>query len=259
MGDRLGELTTADSWDQLWKSHKPTSSGDARGRRYLKMYRDFEGLQGRLLDADGPGKRDVLELGCAPGAMLAQLHRLRPQHVYRGLDFAPQGLEVAQNRLAAVGMIAELNLGDMRTAVLEPADLVVSFGLIEHFDDPAEAMRHHRRFVKPGGMTAVTVPNYSHPFVVRLLRNFSPATLATHNLQIMNPTAMATALELAGFTNVRAGYSGVASLPSSRVRPDLRGRAFGLSARAWNTLAGAFPAERPWANHVWATGRNPGM
>jgi SAM-dependent methyltransferase len=255
--DVSSHLTTAESWDAIWAAQAGQRS-PVRSR--LKMYRAWDQLLGQLLDAGGSdAPRDVLELGCAPGAMIEQLHRLRPQHTYRGIDFARRGLELARQRLAAADIDARLYLGDIATVDVEPADLVVSFGLIEHFDDPVEAMAYHRRFVKPGGMTAVTVPNYAHPALVPLLRRFSPETLATHNLEIMNPQAMTAALRAAGFRDVDAGYAGLASVPSSRVRRDRWGRAFGFAARAWNVAVPAVvPAGWPWSAYVWATGHASG-
>ncbi len=39
-------------------------------------------------------------------------------------------------------------------------DVVVSFGFIEHFDDPEPAIRRHVELCKPGGVVFITVPNY---------------------------------------------------------------------------------------------------
>jgi 2-polyprenyl-3-methyl-5-hydroxy-6-metoxy-1,4-benzoquinol methylase len=252
-----GDLTTAESWDELWKKSGGTFSPVSSARKRLRRTRDWYALLAQLLDSAGRGEGEVLELGCAPGAMLLTLHELRPGHRYSGIDFAPAGLEVARAQLAASGVEATLHSGDIRTAEIPAADLVMSFGLIEHFDSPVEVMADHRRFVKPGGMVAVTVPNYAHPRVVKLLRRFSPETLATHNLEIMSPAAMVAALTSAGFTEVEAGYAGGPSLPSSRVRRDFSGRMYGFGARVWNVCSGIFSEGRPWAAHVWATGRNP--
>jgi SAM-dependent methyltransferase len=211
-----------------------------------------------LLDTPGFASADVLELGCAPGGMLEQLHGLRPEHRYRGIDIAEDGLEIARERLAARGIVADLTLGDIRTAVVEPADLVVSFGLAEHFTDPADAMRYHRRFVRPGGWVAVTVPNYTHPLVGWAMRWFSPETLATHNLAIMSPRGIRDALDAAGFTGIRAGQCGPPTMPNSRPWPGPRGTGFKAAARAWNALSVALPDGWPWAGTVWATARDPG-
>jgi SAM-dependent methyltransferase len=249
-------LTTADLWDQIWSVHD--GRGSPRLRTRLASGRAWCRLLEGLLDAPkANGSLDVLELGCAPGAMIMQLHELRPQHHYRGLDISAAGLRVARSRLREMGIEAELHEGDVRDANLPGADLVVSFGLAEHFADPAAAMRYHRRFVKPGGMVAVTVPNYANPLIVQLLRRFSPETLATHNLTIMSVENIREASRAAGFVDVVAGRSGYAVIPNSRPRPGPAGTAYRLVTRAWNLASGVLPEGVPWASSTWATGVNP--
>jgi SAM-dependent methyltransferase len=249
-------LTDAESWDQIWSADDGHDGPRLRTR--LASGRAWCRLLESLLDAPKTnGSLDVLELGCAPGAMIMQLHALRPQHRYRGLDNSAAGLKITRSRLREAGIAAELSEGDMRDADLPGADLVVSFGLAEHFADPAEAMRYHRRFVKPGGMVAVTVPNYANPLIVRLLRRFSPETLETHNLSIMSVENIREALRAAGFVDVVSGRSGYALLPSSRPRPGLVGGAYRFVTRAWNLAAGVLPEGVPWASSIWATGVNP--
>jgi len=90
-----------------------------------------------------------------------------------------------------------------------------------------------------------------------MLARYSPETLETHNLEIMNPESMLAAFESAGFVDVKTGNAGTASIPSSRVRSDAAGRLFGNAARAWNLGTELLPVGWPWANHVWGFGRNP--
>lgn len=199
----------------------------------------------------------VLELGCAPGDMLTQLHALRGDLSYRGVDYAPVGLELTRRRLADRGIKADLRVADMfDDSGVEPADLVVSFGLIEHFD-PVEALRCHHAVTKPGGRVAVTVPNYAHPTVAKLLRRYSPETLATHNLEIMSVTAMERALEAAGFVEARAEASGPAVLPSSRALATPAGAAYARAARGWTVLTEILPDRWPWPATVAGTAIRP--
>ncbi|MEV4629598.1 class I SAM-dependent methyltransferase [Micromonospora sp. NPDC049523] len=252
------DLTSTESWDQLWS--QPRSGGVAsRVKQRLKATRTWHQLLADLLDSTGrEGPVDVLELGCAPGSMLLQLHQLRPMHTYHGLDFAPEGLKTARRLLHAAGVPANLRLGDVRTAELPPVDLVLSFGLVEHFEEPGEIMAHHRRFLRPGGVAAVTVPNYAHPALVALLRRFSPETLATHNLRVMSEDSLRTAFASAGLVDIVTGVSGGPTMPNSRVRPDLSGSSYRFAARTWNACSGLLPDGWPWSANIWATGVQPG-
>lgn len=246
------ELTTATSWDHIWE-------GGTR-RRFSGLHSKLPSqvawvnLLRRILDVPGRNSA-VLELGCAPGTMIGQMHELRPDHEYGGIDISRSGLDIARARLTAKGIQADLLYGDMRDAVVALADLVVSFGLIEHFASPTQAMQDHLRFVKPGGYVAVTVPNYSHPVVVRAMKWFSPETLATHNLEVMSTLALRKALSEAGFVGIKVGECGGPTLPNSRPRPDLLGKAYRLASQGWNVGTAAFPEKWPWSACLWAVGQ----
>lgn len=253
---RSEDLTTAESWDRLWARGRSAGAPAGTGWRFggTKAWRH---LLTAFLDCATDGRPiDVLELGCAPGGMLLELHRLRPRNAYRGVDLAPAGLAAAHAVLRSAGVAARLHHGDIRDVVLEPADLAVSFGLVEHFTDPAEILRHHARFVRPGGTVAVTVPNYAHPAVVALLRRFCPETLATHNTRVMSVEALRVAFAAAGLTRIRAGQAGGPILPNSRVRPGAAGASYRLLARGWNVCANHLSRGRPWPAVIWATGVN---
>ncbi len=203
---------------------------------------------------------DVLELGCAPGSMLLRMHQQRPHHRYQGVDMAEQGLRITSERLRAAGIAAELRQGDART--IDPcggADLVVSFGLIEHFDDPSEILRAHVRLARRGAHVAVTVPNYAHPVVRGLLERFSAETLDTHNLTIMSERALQTALASVGLVEVVTGAAMGPVLPSSRPRPGLAGLSYRTGARAWNLAAPSIPGlgRLLWDGLLWGRGRRP--
>lgn len=254
VGAAHGELTSAQSWDAIWQQHRQSDPGWLRSR--VKRQRRWEALLGSLLSDSAPGDT-VLELGCAPGDMLLQLHARRADLSYRGVDYAPAGLELTRQRLAERGIHADLRVADMFDAAgVEPADVVVSFGLIEHFD-PVEALRCHYRLTKPGGRVAVTVPNYSHPWVAALLRRYSPETLETHDLGIMSTRAIEEALTAAGFTQVRADESGPAVLPSSRPLDSVGGRIYGRAARSWTLFTEVLPDRWPWPAVISGTGVRP--
>jgi SAM-dependent methyltransferase len=112
---------------------------------------------------------------------------------------------VDRPHLAAVLQVNGLAAGDVdvyegdmfKVELPERYDVVLSGGLVEHFVDPSEALARHHRWVKPGGTIVVTVPNFRglNGVVQRL---FDADTLATHNLDLMFPDALAGALGAAG-------------------------------------------------------------
>ncbi|OHB60351.1 MAG: hypothetical protein A2167_00340 [Planctomycetes bacterium RBG_13_46_10] len=180
-----GDLTDPDHWDTVW-SMLPRSDSVMAWIRHKWQWKLNRFLCRQL---DALGKRDsidVLELGCAPGTMLERIYRLRPQHRLHGIDFSIDGIEMCRARLKAKRIPATVYHGDIRTIELPPIyQMIVSFGLLEHFQDPIEVLHCHCRFLAPGGIVLVTVPNFAVPIVHTWIKLTVPEILQTHNFAIM--------------------------------------------------------------------------
>ena len=109
-------------------------------RRLIVSTRDLQRLIARHVR---PGQR-VLEIGCAPGKMLAWVAAaLRGQ--VSGLDYSRRGLDQALRLFDALHLSADLRCEDLRQTTLPRAsfDIVYSLGVIEHFEDPREIVSDH--------------------------------------------------------------------------------------------------------------------
>jgi SAM-dependent methyltransferase len=254
MGDAGRDLTDTGFWDRRY------ADGPKRRRPGNVAEEERTALWRRLMAIPGLSSGVALELGCAPGRILERLARAAPHFTYHGLDYSRPGLEACKKALADAGIQAELHEGDLWTTELAlPYDVVVSAGLIEHFDDPAAILRRHGDFAREGGWVIVTVPNWTHPWFNRAVTiGLRPDTFATHNPATMDPDALGRAMREAGFTDVRTGRGGGAFVTTVRESATLRARALQAVARAWNvTLALAPPLRRCWGSLVWAAGRKP--
>lgn len=103
----------------------------------------------------------LMEVGCGASQNLPYFRKAFDCEV-RGIDYAPSGVASAKAALQAAGVDGEIKLGDMYADAHEwhrSADVVASFGLVEHFEDTAAAVRAVSRFVKPGGLVVTSVPN----------------------------------------------------------------------------------------------------
>src|SRR5206468_2653441 len=107
-----------------------------------------------------PGDR-FLEIGCAPGKMLAWVAAVLKASV-SGLDYSERGLATSRRLFKALNLAADFRCEDLRQTTFPSAsfDVVVSFGVIEHFDDPREVVGKHLDLVKAGGTALMTVPDY---------------------------------------------------------------------------------------------------
>jgi cyclopropane fatty-acyl-phospholipid synthase-like methyltransferase len=195
--DKTGDLTNPAYWGRcqqhLWAGGE-LAPEEAEwfpiAAKYLKAY---EG--GRFL-----------ELGCAPGRVSAFICR-RMSLVPHGVDFSTEA-ELYLAVLRAAGFpSATLYRNDLRCFHPDvPFDVVASFGLIEHFDDPRQILDDHDRMLRKGGLCLVVVPNFRGIQYV-YHRLFDHRDLAVHNT-----AAMATRIfaDFAEGRNHRVWYLGYA-------------------------------------------------
>ncbi|MDQ3327485.1 MAG: class I SAM-dependent methyltransferase [Chloroflexota bacterium] len=80
---------------------------------------------------------------------------------------------------------------------LESFDLITMWDVVEHFADPQSELREVARFVKPGGVFALTTMNVAS-FAPRILRGRWPWYMLMHQYYF-TPETMSRMLENAGF------------------------------------------------------------
>jgi len=248
------ELTNTDFWDRKYQPRGTAVFNWLKPMLRRKRYR----MLGELLDEIKKPSADVLELGCAPGEALLHLHKVRPQHRLHGIDYSEVGMKSAKEFLAQAGVNADIHLGDFREVELsQQFDMVMSFGLIEHFDDPVPIIANHARLCAPGGRVAVTVPNFATPVNRFLMKHVDPVGYKGHNLTIMNLDALQSAFEEAGLRNVKVGAAqGPRIYPGGDDRL-LIGRINRRLSKLWNLAACLCPIDAPWNYTLWATGEVP--
>lgn len=175
------DLSSAEAWDAAWEESR-IDPGEPLRIEHRGFDQDFHRLMSRHGLDRGEG-RSCLELGCHPGRYLRHLHGLG--YEVSGLEYVESRVGETKNGLQAVGVESEIFHGDFR--FWEPDrtwDLVLSFGLVEHFDDAVETFAHHARFVRPGGHLLVTYP--LHDGVYGGIMNWAaPDRLAQHNRMSM--------------------------------------------------------------------------
>ncbi|MZD54845.1 methyltransferase domain-containing protein [Streptomyces sp. SID5606] len=115
-----------------------------------------------LLDSLRPHMK-VLDVGCGPGTITADLAELVPDGHVTGLDRAPEIVERARATAAerALGN-TDFAVGDVH-ALDYPDDtfcVVHAHQVLQHVGDPVGALREMRRVVRPGGIVAVRDSDY---------------------------------------------------------------------------------------------------
>ena len=90
-------------------------------------------------------------------------------------------------------------------------DLVLSCGLIEHFNDTADIIQRHIDFVKPGGTLFITLPNF-RALNGWFQKSFDKDNYDKHNISCMDPELLAEICRKAGLEVKQAKYFGHFSL-----------------------------------------------
>jgi 2-polyprenyl-3-methyl-5-hydroxy-6-metoxy-1,4-benzoquinol methylase len=177
------ELTTRSHWEAAW-------AAPPRWRLPSPLVVTTRNIQRILRSRIRPGMR-VLELGCAPGKILAWAAADLRANVC-GLDYSERGITWSRMLFAALRLPADLRCEDVFATTFAHGtfDVVYSSGLIEHFEDPKHIVRTHVELAKPGGRAVIAIPDYSGIYG-RLQQWCDPANLAIHNTEIMSPEALA--------------------------------------------------------------------
>lgn len=90
-------------------------------------------------------------------------------------------------------------------------DLVLSCGLIEHFNDTADIINRHIAFVKPEGSLFITLPNFK-ALNGWFQKNFDKENYDKHNIDCMDPVLLEKICKDAGLEVIQSRYFGQFSL-----------------------------------------------
>ena len=178
---------------------------------------------------------DLLDVGCGPASITADLaERVAPGRVV-GLDAAAGALEAARATLSERGLSeqVEVTSGDVMALPFEDAsfDVVHAHQVLQHLADPVGALAEMRRVTRPGGIVAVRDAVYS---------------------------AMTWFPEPAGMERWRSVYMATARAnggepdAGSRLLSWARAAGFADASASASTWCYATPADRAWQSQTWA-------
>jgi SAM-dependent methyltransferase len=148
-------------WDGVWGDEGVAAPIDPRAggvrnslnRRFDRFFRD-------VLAPLGRGSA-LLEAGCAHSRWLPYF-ALELGFEVCGVDYSASGCAGTRQVLERAGVPAEVVQADFFQPPPQLAgrfDVVVSFGVVEHYRDTAGVIRALSRFLRPGGLMVTQVPN----------------------------------------------------------------------------------------------------
>ena len=226
------------------EQYSDTSGGSAGAARYTHGHgaavlsahsrRGAEDSAAYLLPHLNAGM-DLLDVGCGPATITADLaDRVTPGRVV-GLDAASGALEAARATLAERDLPARVGLtdGDVMSLPFDDGtfDVAHAHQVLQHLSDPVGALAEMRRVTRPGGIVAVRDAVYSamawypEPEGMKLWRSVYMATARANGGEPDAGGRLLAWAHRAGFTEVMA------------------------SASTW---CYATPADRAWQSETWA-------
>ena len=125
-------------------------------------WRTAENSAAHLLPSLRPDHR-VLDIGCGPGTISADLAALVPQGRVTAVDYASGIVEQAAEEARARGLTnMTFAVADVHDLSYEDDafDVVHAHQVLQHVGDPVQALREMRRVAKPGGVVAVRDSDY---------------------------------------------------------------------------------------------------
>lgn len=156
--DRAGE----DYWSSVWKNTElpePINPLNKRLKNHIII--EFDKIFKKVLgNFDLKGKK-ILEVGCGNSVWLPYLSKTF-NLVPTGLDYSEFGCEQERRIFQRDAIKGEVYCADMFNPPVEllgSFDIVLSMGVVEHFEDTAKAIKAMKSYIKPDGIIITTIPN----------------------------------------------------------------------------------------------------
>ena len=193
-------LTDRSFWKSFWESRKGLIFK-------LKPTYVFGDILGGIIKEKGI--KNAIELGGFPGYYAIYLKKYQQLNTTL-LDYFIHP-ELVNQLLAANDLKpGDINIVEADLFTYQPAnkfDLVLSFGLIEHFNDTKFIINEHLKFLKPGGTLFITLPNFKS-VNGWVQRNFDKENYDKHNINSMDLDLLKAVCKDLGLKDIEAYYHG---------------------------------------------------
>ena len=198
------ELTDRKFWANYWESKTDLAFAVPSNYTFHQLFKKL--LANKSI-------KTAIELGGFPGYYAIFLKK------YFGLDTTLFDFYVHQPVLTEVLAANQLTTGDVKVIEgdlfkhepLQQYDLVLSCGLIEHFQDTKDIISRHLHFLKPGGTLFITLPNFTG-LNGWVQRTYDMDNYNKHNIDSMNQAQLAAYCKELGLQQIEAYYYGHFSL-----------------------------------------------
>lgn len=254
-------LTSRDHWDKGYVSGDENTELNFGWRNY------YNKIIIEKIEEIGIIDKNILEIGAGNSQWLPYLAKKYRDSRFAGLDYSKIGCERLAKRAASLpaGTTIDIYHQDMfceKSEIHEKFDLVMSFGVVEHFTELSSALRAKRRYMKDQSFMFTLIPNMAG-LIGYLAKLFNKEIYDMHNPHDLN--SFLEGHRKAGLTVISGGYLGSINFG---VLSDCFQKSGGLSWRAYVFLTrlskaitfmesriGDLPSSRMLSPYIYAVSR----
>ncbi len=207
-------VTTKEYWDQYWGSGKPRYPDYDKTRGLFHSY-DLLLAEciARTRTRLGQHRLRLVDCGCGEGLIMRFVCEQHPDVEAWGIEYS-DAIEKARRMGEELGHDFHLIHGNLfelcRSGETGPFDIVISLGLVEHFENPRSVLADLARLVAPGGCIITIIPSFEGLFNF-FWRTLDPANYR-HHVPISD-AALLDAHRALGLEDVRLYSLGPPTIP----------------------------------------------
>ena len=142
-----------ENWEHQYKPLEVTYTEETNTPVNLEQMHSYQVVHDHIVNyLPNSQSAKILEVGCG-GARNALYLAIRGFDITCS-DFAPEGIRLAQTNFNAFGAKGTFLQDDLMNSTIPDGsfDCIMSFGLLEHFEELSPVIRNLTRMVKPGGI-----------------------------------------------------------------------------------------------------------
>ncbi len=157
-----GKATKA-YWDSLWASSPMPKQFYPNQKQTLNnyIYHKLHHYLSKIFSSINTSEKRLLEVGCGGSIWLPYFSKQFGFQVW-GIDYSEIGCKRAEEILLREKVKGEIVYGDFLyppDSMTESFDVVISFGVAEHFQDTKKCIAAFSKFLKQGGIMVTVIPN----------------------------------------------------------------------------------------------------
>ena len=157
-----------------------------------------------ILDKMEPFRKTnkLLDVGCGIGYFLEEAKK-RGWEVY-GTEFTDEAISICSAKGISMKQ-GVLNSADFES---QSFDVITSFEVIEHINNPREELSQFRKLLRKGGLCYVTTPNFNSLLRYRLKDQYNVISYPEH-LSYYTPKTLKSVFKLSGFEAQKIVTTGI--------------------------------------------------